>query len=67
MSLNLFQQLEMAREAELMTKERLCCGLNVFEAILLRIKEILRKDQVTILSFKKNLNEGCLNLNICAV
>ncbi|CAO4374658.1 unnamed protein product [Caenorhabditis nigoni] len=35
-----------AKEAELMTKERLCCGLNVFENFLLRIKQILANDEI---------------------
>lgn len=45
----IIQQVEMARDAELMTKERLCCGLNIFEMFLVRIKDIIRKDQVCIL------------------
>uniref|UniRef100_A0A8R1EC14 Uncharacterized protein n=1 Tax=Caenorhabditis japonica TaxID=281687 RepID=A0A8R1EC14_CAEJA len=35
-----------SREAELMTKERLCCGLNVFENFLLRIKQMLGSDEI---------------------
>ncbi|EFO93077.1 CRE-GEX-2 protein [Caenorhabditis remanei] len=38
-----------AREAELMTKERLCCGLNAFENFLLRIRQMLANDEVSIL------------------
>ncbi|GMR48351.1 hypothetical protein PMAYCL1PPCAC_18546, partial [Pristionchus mayeri] len=40
------KQVEMARDAELMTKERLCCGLNIFEMFLVRIKDIIRRDQI---------------------
>ncbi|KAF1758237.1 hypothetical protein GCK72_014695 [Caenorhabditis remanei] len=35
-----------AREAELMTKERLCCGLNAFENFLLRIRQMLANDEI---------------------
>ncbi|GMT25093.1 hypothetical protein PFISCL1PPCAC_16390 [Pristionchus fissidentatus] len=40
------KQAELARDAELMTKERLCCGLNIFEMVLVRIKDILKKDPI---------------------
>uniref|UniRef100_A0A1I7WMV4 ANK_REP_REGION domain-containing protein n=1 Tax=Heterorhabditis bacteriophora TaxID=37862 RepID=A0A1I7WMV4_HETBA len=40
------KQIAIAREAELMTKERLCCGLNVFEMFLQRIKQILVSDSI---------------------
>ncbi|KPM03538.1 hypothetical protein QR98_0019710 [Sarcoptes scabiei] len=33
-----------ARDADLLTKERLCCGLSIFETVLNRIGEILEKD-----------------------
>lgn len=39
-----------AREAELMTKERLCCGLNAFENFLQRIKAMLFTDNVCLSS-----------------
>jgi cytoplasmic FMR1 interacting protein len=32
------KQFEVAREGDLLTKERLCCGLSLFEIILSRIK-----------------------------
>lgn len=35
-----------AKEAELMTKERLCCGLNAFESFLNRIRHILANDEI---------------------
>ncbi|PAV64134.1 hypothetical protein WR25_05628 isoform C [Diploscapter pachys] len=44
--LGLDPQVSIAREAELMTKERLCCGLNVFEMFLHRIRQVLAQDQI---------------------
>uniref|UniRef100_A0AAR2LNC4 Cytoplasmic FMR1-interacting protein n=1 Tax=Pygocentrus nattereri TaxID=42514 RepID=A0AAR2LNC4_PYGNA len=35
------QQIAIAREADLLTKERLCCGLSMFEVILTRIRGFL--------------------------
>lgn len=36
----------LAKEAELMTKERLCCGLNVFQAFLQRIQRMIIGEQI---------------------
>ena len=35
------QQIVNAQEGDLLTKERLCCGLSIFEAVLKRIKSFL--------------------------
>lgn len=35
------QQVAIAREGDLLTKERLCCGLSMFEVILTRIQQFL--------------------------
>ncbi|XP_037899370.1 cytoplasmic FMR1-interacting protein-like [Glossina fuscipes] len=35
------QQAMIAREGDLLTRERLCCGLSIFEVILNRIKSYL--------------------------
>lgn len=35
------QQAEIAGEGDLLTRERLCCGLSVFEIVLTRIKSFL--------------------------
>ncbi|KAB0392601.1 hypothetical protein E2I00_016532, partial [Balaenoptera physalus] len=35
------QQIAIAREGDLLTKERLCCGLSMFEVILARIRAFL--------------------------
>uniref|UniRef100_A0A9R1SBA8 Cytoplasmic FMR1 interacting protein 1 n=2 Tax=Cyprinus carpio TaxID=7962 RepID=A0A9R1SBA8_CYPCA len=35
------QQIAIAREGDLLTKERLCCGLSIFEVILTRIRGYL--------------------------
>ncbi|CAI5449350.1 unnamed protein product [Caenorhabditis angaria] len=39
-------QVTIGREAELMTKERLCCGLNAFEHFLIRIRQMLAADEI---------------------
>lgn len=39
-------QVIISKEAELMTKERLCCGLNAFEHFLNRIKMMLAADEI---------------------
>ena len=36
--LGVSHQLEIARESDLLTKERLCCGLSLFEVVLSRVK-----------------------------
>ncbi|PIO60192.1 hypothetical protein TELCIR_18317, partial [Teladorsagia circumcincta] len=40
------KQIAISREAELMTKERLCCGLNIFEMFLRRIRQMLGDDSI---------------------
>ncbi|RCN45206.1 hypothetical protein ANCCAN_08779, partial [Ancylostoma caninum] len=37
-------QIAISREAELMTKERLCCGLNIFDMFLRRIRQMIGDD-----------------------
>lgn len=37
----LSQQIVNAQEGDLLTKERLCCGLSIFEVVLKRIKKFL--------------------------
>lgn len=39
--LSFLQQIAIAREGDLLTKERLCCGLSMFEVILTRIRTFL--------------------------
>ncbi len=43
MSLSL-QQAAVAREGDLLTKERLCCGLSLFDEFLSRIRGILLEE-----------------------
>ena len=38
--LGVAHQLEIARESDLLTKERLCCGLSLFEVVLSRVKGV---------------------------
>ena len=40
-----FQQAYIARDADLLTKERLCCGLSIFETILSKIRDFLERDR----------------------
>ena len=40
------KQLEVARQGDLLTKERLCCGLSLFEIILTKIKSNLENEDV---------------------
>lgn len=39
-------QASIATDAELLTKERLCCGLNIFERILSKIASYLMADPI---------------------
>uniref|UniRef100_A0A0N4UEL4 Cytoplasmic FMR1-interacting protein n=1 Tax=Dracunculus medinensis TaxID=318479 RepID=A0A0N4UEL4_DRAME len=58
----LSQQTAISREAELLTKERLCCGLSIFEMILSKLKEILNADTVWSGGFPTN---GVMWLDEC--
>lgn len=40
----LSQQIVIAQEGDLLTKERLCCGLSIFEVVLKRIKKFLTNE-----------------------
>ena len=40
-SLFSLQQIVNAQEGDLLTKERLCCGLSIFEVVLKKIKTLL--------------------------
>lgn len=40
------EQARLAREADLLTKERLCCGLTIFEVFLSRLREALQENEV---------------------
>lgn len=48
------QQAAIAREGELLTKERLCCGLNIFEMLLCKLKEIIAADTIWTGGFPTN-------------
>ncbi|VDM40991.1 unnamed protein product [Toxocara canis] len=48
------KQAAIAREGELLTKERLCCGLNIFEMLLCKLKEILAADTIWTGGFPTN-------------
>ena len=39
------QQLSNAKDSDLLTKERLCRALSMFEVVLQRVKSIFMKDQ----------------------
>uniref|UniRef100_A0A915DJJ2 Cytoplasmic FMR1-interacting protein n=1 Tax=Ditylenchus dipsaci TaxID=166011 RepID=A0A915DJJ2_9BILA len=40
------KQAQIAKESELLTKERLCCGLNIFEMVLTRLRDCLLSDTI---------------------
>ncbi|VDM62490.1 unnamed protein product [Angiostrongylus costaricensis] len=40
------KQIAISKEAELLTKERLCCGLNIFDMFLRKIRQILGDDPI---------------------
>ncbi|VDN03135.1 unnamed protein product [Thelazia callipaeda] len=48
------KQKAISKEAELLTKERLCCGLNIFEMFILKLKEILSMDTIWTGDFPTN-------------
>lgn len=52
------QQVKNAHDAELMTKERLCCGLNVFEMVLARIRDFLVMDTVRVCLLQASSSYG---------
>ena len=35
------QQVDIVRQADILTRERLCCGLSIFKMVLKRVKDIL--------------------------
>ena len=41
----LSQQASIAREGDLLTKERLCCGLSIFDTILQRIRSFMLENE----------------------
>ena len=55
------KQAQIAREGDLLTRERLCCGLSIFEVILNRIKGFL-DDAVW---HGKSPANGVLNIDEC--
>lgn len=54
----LFKQIAISREAELMTKERLCCGLNIFDMFLRRIRQMIGDDPVRQLTLYSDVSVG---------
>jgi len=42
---SLSQQASIAREGDLLTKERLCCGLSIFDTILQRIRSFMLENE----------------------
>ena len=56
------KQAQIAREGDLLTRERLCCGLSIFEVILNRIKGFL-DDPVW---HGKPPQNGVINIDECA-
>lgn len=52
----LSQQVVTARDADLLTRERLCCGLSLFETFLKRIREFLEADRAVWMGAEKPKN-----------
>lgn len=59
----LLQQIATARECDLLTKERLCCGLSVFDFVLNRLKSMLTVDSLFVGAAPAN---GVMNVNECS-
>ena len=57
----LLQQLNIAQEGELLTKERLCCGLSLVEVMLKRVQSFLH-DEVWQTSVPQN---GVMTVEEC--
>jgi hypothetical protein len=58
----LLQQLTIAAEGELLTKERLCCGLSLVEVMLKRIQSFFLHDEVWQTSVPQN---GVMTVEEC--
>uniref|UniRef100_A0A915I1B8 Uncharacterized protein n=1 Tax=Romanomermis culicivorax TaxID=13658 RepID=A0A915I1B8_ROMCU len=56
------KQIGIARECDLLTKERLCCGLSLFDVVLSRIRSMVANDAIWIGSAPKN---GVMNITEC--
>ena len=56
-----FQQAMIAREGDLLTRERLCCGLSIFEVVLSRLRSFL-DDPIWVGPPPAN---GVLNIDEC--
>lgn len=56
------KQAQLARESDLLTKERLCCGLSIFEMVLQRIRSFLDDP---LWQGKPPLN-GVMNIDECS-
>ncbi|GAV08221.1 hypothetical protein RvY_17946 [Ramazzottius varieornatus] len=56
------KQAELVREGDLLTKERLCCGLSIFETVLNRIKAMLTE---SVWHGEKPAN-GIMNVDECS-
>jgi len=57
------KQAQIAREGDLLTRERLCCGLSIFEVILNRIKSFLQ-DDASVWQGRPPAN-GVVNIDEC--
>jgi len=49
------KQAQIAREGDLLTRERLCCGLSIFEVILNRIRSFLDDPIWQVRLFSRNM------------
>ena len=58
------QQAQLVREGDVLTKERLCCGLSIFETVLTKIKDML-EERCSIWHGEKPAN-GVINIDECS-
>lgn len=59
------QQALIARDADLLTKERLCCGLSIFETVLNRIREFLEKDNRALWCGEEKPKNNIMHVDEC--
>ena len=60
------KQAQIAREGDLLTRERLCCGLSIFEVILNRVRSFLESDPGVWQGASRPPANGVVNVDECA-
>ena len=57
------QQVNLVHESELLTRERLCCGLSIFEYVLTKIKSFLLQDSIWFDFNQQPPSNGVMNVD----